>query len=98
MKKKTCPNPITKETVKDTLSVLKKAGFSPKLVGSVATKGCSIHDVDVRIWLPDGAYETYHDILKQVGWELRASADDHMEHNLESWKREGVILDVWIDE
>jgi hypothetical protein len=96
--KKACPNQITKESVKDTLSVLRRAHLQPKLVGSVATKGCSAHDVDVKIFLPDGAYETYHGLLKMLGWKLQASADDFIDHNEETWKRKGVLLDIWLEE
>jgi hypothetical protein len=98
VKKKACPSLITRESVRDTLPVLEEAGFRPNVVGSVATKGCSEHDIDVKILLPDGSYKAYQGLLEALGWKLLASVDDHMENDLETWKRRGVVLDVWLEE
>lgn len=89
---------FTADSVKDALQELRRAGFRPQIVGSVARTGCSDHDVDISLPFKDGQYPKYAKAMKKAGYTLWSGCEDHMEHDLEEWRKGKVVLDVWMKE
>ncbi len=86
------------------LAALRKAGLKPKLVGSVATKGHSDHDIDIAVPVSsegrEEAYsmEDYSDyrkclaVMRGLGFKQTMSAD---EDAMDTWLKGNLTVDIW---
>ena len=90
---------LTQADVQDLLNLLRQKGLRPQLIGSIATVGHSEHDIDMSLPIRSRfLYNKYHNAMRLLGFQLIEGALDHIEHELETWQKEDIIVDVWMTE
>ena len=72
---------ITRKDAEPILRAFRKAGFKPELIGSLARKGYSSHDIDVVVpFIAEGIvddpmefpeYARYHKVMEDLGFEMK---------------------------
>ena len=90
---------VTEAEAREILEALRKAGIKAKIVGGVSEKGSSEHDLDLAVPIKSRfLYSRYVHAMKSLGFIRVAGVHDHMEHNLETWQRGDLVIDVWMEE
>lgn len=100
---------VTRKDAEPILKAFQAAGYKPKLVGSVAKKGRSSHDIDIVVpFIAEGIvndpmefpeYAKYHETMKNLGfdlkWEGKVYGREHDEIEVETWQKGGMIVDIY---
>lgn len=91
---------VDKDGAERIVAAFHKVGLRAKIVGSVAERGFSIHDLDlaVQVWQSKVQYSRYLEVMRNLGFTMTAGAEDHLEHNLEEWQKDGLVVDIWMVE
>jgi hypothetical protein len=78
------------------LDALRKAGLEARIVGHLPSE----HDIDILITFYGirPPYRRYLKVMMSLGYKILEGAEDHMEHNLETWGGEDRIVDIWMEE
>jgi len=85
------------------LKTLRKAGFIPLLTGSVATKGYSEHDIDIKLFLAledkevqdmtdHPEYARYLRTMEKMGFQM-TGGDETV---IETWRRGPLVVDIFV--
>jgi len=85
------------------LQTLRKAGFTPLLTGSVATKGHSEHDIDIKLFLAledkevqdmtdHPEYARYLRTMEKMGFQM-TGGDETV---IETWRRGPLVVDIFV--
>jgi len=90
---------ITRSDAGPILDTLERKGIPASIIGGVASRGYSEHDLDLLVPVKSRfLYNKYVKIMRDLGFVRTAGAFDHMEHDLEEWQKEGLVIDVWLTE
>lgn len=95
----------TKSDAEPVLKGLARAGITARLIGGIANRGYSDHDIDIAIYLrlddtevydpmDHPEYATYTQTMEKLGFK-NVAVDD--EEGIEEWHKDQMVIDIMIN-
>jgi len=81
-----------KNYLKEIMPIFKGAGYDAKIIGSVAKKGISNHDLDILL-TADGDNFDFEKVMEKLPGDFTLNMDTY-----EHYTADGRLVDIWFED